>query len=93
MIELKEVVLCKQLGMCVMVRQQRFLRSANSLTLGLARGRCGCGYTLAACRTYDPTCPESGPVAEALRDSILAGHVRSAEGLRARPGAADVGHP
>lgn len=69
-------------------RFELLLRHANA-----RRCTCGCGYTLAACRTYDPTCPESAPVVEALRDSILAGHVRDAEGLRARPEAADLGHP
>lgn len=57
------------------------------------RCTCGCGYTLAACRMYDPTCPESGPVVEALRDSILAGDVRSADGLRPRPEPSEIGHP
>ena len=49
------------------------------------RCTCGCGYTLAACRTYDPTCPKSGPIVEALRDSVLAGRIRDANGLRERP--------
>jgi hypothetical protein len=45
---------------------------------------CGCGFTLAACRTYDLTCPVSGPKVEALRDSIVAGRITSAAGLRER---------
>ena len=31
---------------------------------------CGCGFTLAACRAWDLTCPVSLPRVEALRDSI-----------------------
>ena len=31
---------------------------------------CGCGFTLAACRSWDLTCPVSLPLVEALRDSI-----------------------
>jgi hypothetical protein len=65
-----------------------FVRYANARPC-----TCGCGYTLAACRTFDPTCPVSGPMVEAMRDSILAGYVRSADGLRERPASADIGHP
>lgn len=36
------------------------------------RCTCGCGFTLAACRTYDPSCEVSLPIAVALRDSIVA---------------------
>jgi hypothetical protein len=57
-----------------------FVRFANA-----RRCTCGCGFTLAACRTYDPTCPVSEPILEALRDSITAGRIRSANGLRERP--------
>lgn len=66
---------------------ERFVRFANA-----RQCTCGCGFTLAACRTYDPTCPVSEPAAEALRDSILAGHLKSAEGLRTRTGL-PPGHP
>jgi hypothetical protein len=31
---------------------------------------CGCGFTLAACRAWDLTCPVSLPLVEELRDSI-----------------------
>jgi hypothetical protein len=47
---------------------------------------CGCGYTLGACRNFDPTCPYSGPLVEALADSIRAGHRFDAAGIRPRPG-------
>jgi len=56
------------------------LRHANSEMC-----TCGCGYTLAACRTYDLTCPVSLPRVEALRDSILAGDIRDSRGLRQPP--------
>jgi hypothetical protein len=46
-------------------RRQRFIRFANA-----ERCTCGCGYTLAGCRAYDPTCPVSGPRVQALLDSI-----------------------
>jgi hypothetical protein len=60
--------------------QEIFVRFANA-----ERCTCGCGYTLAACRTYDLTCPVSGSILEKLRDSVAAGLVRSAAGLRERP--------
>lgn len=60
---------------------EHFVRLANARNC-----TCGCGYTLAACRTYDPTCPESGPILEALRDSVLAGLTGGVSHLRARPG-------
>jgi len=62
------------------VKLEIFLRHANARSC-----TCGCGYTLAACRTYDPSCPVSGPIVEALTDSVRAGHLRSADGLRTRP--------
>jgi len=68
-------------------RLERFVRHANA-----RRCTCGCGYTLAACRAYDPTCPVSGPILESLRDSILTGRVRNANGLRKRPERADTPH-
>jgi hypothetical protein len=46
---------------------------------------CGCGYTLGACRNFDPTCEFSGPIMETLLDSLRAGHAMSLEGLRPRP--------
>jgi len=46
-------------------RRERFIRFANA-----ERCTCGCGYTLAGCRAYDPTCPVSGPRVQALLDSI-----------------------
>ena len=57
-----------------------FVRFANA-----QRCTCGCGYTLAGCRTYDPTCEVSLPRVQALLDSVRAGHLRSAEGIRRRP--------
>lgn len=57
-----------------------FVRFANA-----ERCTCGCGYTLAACRVYDTTCPVSGPILEKLRDSVAAGWIRSAAGIRQRP--------
>jgi hypothetical protein len=36
------------------------------------RCTCGCGFTLAACRSYDPSCETSLPLAISLRDSIVA---------------------
>jgi len=51
-----------------------------------ARGcTCGCGYTLAGCKASDMSCEESGARLEALRDSIRAGQLRSATGIRERP--------
>jgi hypothetical protein len=61
-------------------RREVFLRHANSRAC-----TCGCGFTMAACRTYDPTCPESLPAVEALRDSVLRGLTTGARGLRERP--------
>lgn len=46
---------------------------------------CGCGYTLGACQNFDPTCEFSGPLVEALADSIRAGHLTRVTGLRPRP--------
>ena len=57
-----------------------FVRYANA-----ERCTCGCGFTLAACRTFDPTCPVSQPRVEALRDSVASGKIRNAVGLRQRP--------
>ena len=46
-------------------RREMFVRFANA-----QRCTCGCGYTLAGCRTYDPSCPVSGPRVEKLLDSV-----------------------
>jgi len=57
--------------------------------LRLANGRrcdCGCGYTLAGCRRFDPTCDVSGPRAQALYDSVRAGHRFPTEGFPEAPG-------
>lgn len=61
-------------------RREVFLRCANARSC-----TCGCGYTLAGCRTYDPTCEVSLPLAQALLDSVRSGAVSSARGLRERP--------
>ena len=61
-------------------QREIFLRFANA-----ERCTCGCGYTLAACRTYDTTCPVSLPIVKALLDSVCSGQIRSANGIRQRP--------
>ena len=61
-----------------------FLRMANAEAC-----TCGCGFTLAACRENDLTCPVSLPRVEALRDSVLAGLIRTAPPRRAAPLAPD----
>jgi hypothetical protein len=61
-------------------RLELFVRFANA-----QRCTCGCGYTLAGCRASDMTCGVSGPRLEALLDSIRAGRITSARGIRARP--------
>jgi hypothetical protein len=61
-------------------QREIFLRAANAVAC-----TCGCGYTLAGCRDNDLTCPVSLPRVEALRDSVLAGHIRTVQGLRERP--------
>ncbi len=57
-----------------------FLRFANA-----RRCTCGCGFTLAACRRFDPTCEVSGPLVAALLDSVARGLVTETRGLRERP--------
>jgi len=57
-----------------------FLSAANT-----QRCTCGCGYTLAGCRVYDSSCEKSGPRVAALLDSVRAGQIRSAAGLRTAP--------
>ena len=62
-------------------REQRiFVRFANA-----ERCTCGCGYTLAACRVYDDQCEVSGPRVATLLDSVRAGWILSAQGLRDEP--------
>lgn len=61
-------------------RLELFVRFANA-----QRCTCGCGYTLAGCRASDMTCDVSGPRLAALLDSIRAGHITSARGIRERP--------
>jgi hypothetical protein len=62
------------------VRREMFVRFANA-----QRCTCGCGYTLAGCRTYDPSCPVSGPRVEKLLDSVRTGRYSSAPGTRPKP--------
>jgi hypothetical protein len=61
-------------------QQELFLRFANA-----EQCTCGCGYTLAGCRASDMTCDVSGPRIAALLDSVRAGQVASARGIRTRP--------
>jgi len=61
-------------------RREIVIRFANARAC-----TCGCGFTLAACRTYDPTCEISGPLAQTLVDSVRAGTLREVRGLRPRP--------
>ena len=56
------------------------LRFANA-----ERCTCGCGYTLAGCLASDMTCEVSGASVAALLDSIRAGRITSARGVRQRP--------
>jgi hypothetical protein len=65
-------------------RREVFVRFVNARSC-----TCGCGYTLGACRNFDPTCEVSGPLVEALFDSVKAGRIeRVPAGLRERPAAA-----
>jgi len=61
-------------------RAEIFLRFANA-----GQCTCGCGYTLAGCLASDMTCDVSGERVRALLDSVRAGHITSARGIRARP--------
>jgi hypothetical protein len=61
-------------------QREVFLRHANT-----RRCSCGCGFTLAACRVYDSQCDVSGPRIAALFDSVRAGRITSAHGMRTRP--------
>jgi hypothetical protein len=62
-------------------QREIFLRFANA-----EQCTCGCGYTLAGCRASDMTCDISGPRIAALYDSVRAGRITRARGIRARPG-------
>jgi len=61
-------------------RRETFVAFANA-----QRCTCGCGYTLAGCRTYDPSCPVSGPRVRALLDSVRTGRHSSAPGALRKP--------
>jgi len=61
-------------------RRELFLRFANA-----EQCTCGCGYTLAGCRASDMTCDISGPRIAALLDSVRAGRIHGARGIRSRP--------
>ena len=61
-------------------RAEIFLRFANA-----RRCTCGCGFTMAACRRFDPSCEVSGPLAAALLDSVTRGDLTDTRGLRPRP--------
>jgi hypothetical protein len=63
-------------------RRETFVRLINARSCD-----CGCGYTLGACRNFDPTCEFSGPIVQALLDSIRAGHTMDLDGLRPRSAA------
>lgn len=62
-------------------RRQIAIRFANARAC-----TCGCGFTLAGCRTYDPTCEVSLPLVRALVDSVRGGWLKDTRGLRERPG-------
>ena len=64
-------------------QREIFIRFANA-----ERCTCGCGYTLAGCRVYDSTCETSQPLIVALLDSVRAGQIHSAAGIRPMPSAA-----
>jgi len=78
----KWVAAIPQLDVSALSQQQLevFLSAANT-----QRCTCGCGYTLAGCRVYDSSCEKSGPRVAALLDSVRAGQIRSAAGLRTAP--------
>ena len=61
-------------------QRERLVRFANA-----QQCTCGCGYTVASCRSYDPTCPVSGPKVEALLDSVRRNLATDTRGLRDRP--------
>ncbi len=68
------------MNMLTPTRREVFLRFANAQSC-----TCGCGFTLAACRRYDTECEVSLPRLERLRDSVSAGLLTQANGLRERP--------
>lgn len=74
-------------GTLTEARRERFVRLANT-----ERCPCGCGFTLAACRRFDPSCEESAPRVAALFDSVAAGHYDRVAGLRERPAQAAGPH-
>jgi len=61
-------------------RRSIFLRFANA-----ERCTCGCGYTLAGCLASDMTCEISRSSIAVLLDSVNAGRVTSARGVREPP--------
>ena len=61
-------------------KREIFLRYANAESC-----TCGCGYTLAGCRASDMSCDISGGRLAALMDSVRAGTISTARGLRERP--------
>ena len=61
-------------------RRSIFLRFANA-----ERCTCGCGYTLAGCLASDMTCEISRSSIAALLDSVNAGRITGARGVRERP--------
>src|SRR5215467_11105920 len=54
-------------------QHELFIRFANA-----ERCTCGCGYTLAGCRSYDSECETSLPRVRALYDSVESGLITSA---------------
>jgi hypothetical protein len=69
-------------------RREIFIRFANA-----EQCTCGCSYTLAACRAYDSSCEVSAPRVQTLFDSVTAGRIKSAAGIRKRPGESRGGAP
>lgn len=61
-------------------QREWFIRFANA-----RQCTCGCGFTLATCRESDMTCDVSTSGLDALVDSIRAGRITNARGIRARP--------
>jgi hypothetical protein len=68
------------LGALPGARRSIFLRFANA-----ERCTCGCGYTLAGCLASDMTCEISRSSVSALLDSVNAGRISNARGVRERP--------
>lgn len=61
-------------------RREIFVRFANA-----ERCTCGCGFTLAGCRSYDAECEVSLPRIRSLFDSVRAGLITRTSGIRRRP--------